>query len=146
MEKFHEGSRNDSLFRIASSLRNKGLSVEAITAALLVENRNRCVPPRDDREVEKICRSAGKYPPGGSSEGFESRAGLKNENGFPEFLEFSGPDLSKNPHFPAVEFPRVPRNFTVHASASMQVAIDMTSVSTLAASSLCAQRKFKVHT
>lgn len=140
-----EGSRNDTLFRLACSLRGKGMTVEGIIAALLAENKARCDPPLPDREVEKIAKSGGKYPPG-SFGGFGGHAHNENENGFCGFCGFCGPDLSKNPKFPAVEFPPVLRNFTVNASASLQVAIDMTSVSSFAVSSLCAQRKFKVHT
>lgn len=144
-ERITEGSRNDTLFRLASSLRGKGMTVEGITAALLAENKARCDPPLPDREVEKIAKSAWRYPPGGFGGfgGFGGQAQSENENGF---CGFCGPDLSKNPKFPAGEFPPVLRNFTVNASASLQVAIDMTSVSSFAVSSLCAQRKFKVHT
>lgn len=62
--KVMEGQRNDTLFRLACSLRSKGMSEAGITAALLAENRDRCAPPLPDREVEKICRSAGKYERG----------------------------------------------------------------------------------
>lgn len=98
------------------------------------------------RRLVKLSRETPEWTPG-SFEGFEGFEGqLKSENGFCEFCCFCGPDLKKNPHFPAAEFPRVLRNFAVNASASLQVAIDMTSVCVLAVSSLCAQRKFKVHT
>jgi P4 family phage/plasmid primase-like protien len=60
----HEGGRNDLLFRLAASLRAKGLSVEAIEAALLAENRVRCSPPLPEHEVRTIARSAGRYEPG----------------------------------------------------------------------------------
>ena len=62
--KITEGNRNDTLFRLASSLRAKGLGVESITAALLTENRDRCAPPLPDSEVERIAKSAGKYERG----------------------------------------------------------------------------------
>ena len=62
--KITEGSRNDTLFRLASSLRAKGLGVESITAALLTENRDRCNPPLPDQEVERIAKSGGKYERG----------------------------------------------------------------------------------
>lgn len=63
-ERITEGSRNDTLFRLACSLRSKGMSEAGITAALLAENRERCNPPLDDKEVEKICRSTWKYERG----------------------------------------------------------------------------------
>lgn len=62
--KVAEGQRNDVLFKLASSLRGKGLSQKAITAALMEENRSRCSPPLSDREVEAIAKSAGRYERG----------------------------------------------------------------------------------
>lgn len=45
------------------------MSQAGITAALLEENRARCVPPLPAREVEKIAQSTGKYPPGSTESG-----------------------------------------------------------------------------
>ena len=59
-----EGSRNDALFRMASGLPARGLSPEAILAALQAENIARCVPPLDADEVERIVQSAMRYEPG----------------------------------------------------------------------------------
>jgi len=59
-----EGERNDGLFRLAGSMRAKGLSQAAIEAALLQENRTRCHPPLDDDEVRSIAQSAARYEPG----------------------------------------------------------------------------------
>lgn len=63
-EKVQEGGRNDTLYRLACSLRGKGLGEAGITAALLAENRERCVPPLPAAEVEKIAKSAGRYERG----------------------------------------------------------------------------------
>ena len=65
-EKVQEGGRNDTLYRLACSLRGKGLGEAGITASLLEENRERCVPPLPAAEVEKIAKSAGRYERGGS--------------------------------------------------------------------------------
>lgn len=59
-----EGRRNDVLFRLAASLRVKGLSEAAIRAALIEENRARCSPPLSDEEVRRIAASAAKYEQG----------------------------------------------------------------------------------
>jgi len=59
-----EGTRDDTLFRLACSLRAKGLSEEAILAALREENRLRCIPPLSDEEVRAKASQAGIYPPG----------------------------------------------------------------------------------
>lgn len=55
-----DGKRNDILFRLARSLKARGLSFEAILAALRAENTVRCTPPLDDAEVEGIAGKAYK--------------------------------------------------------------------------------------
>ncbi|MHB8481618.1 MAG: bifunctional DNA primase/polymerase [Nitrospiria bacterium] len=59
-----EGQRNDRLFKLACSLREKGLGQEAITAAIMAENKAKCNPPLPGAEVLKISQSAGKYQEG----------------------------------------------------------------------------------
>ena len=56
-----EGRRNDRLASLAGSMRRPGMSREAITAALLAENRVRCQPPLADSEVEGIASSVSSY-------------------------------------------------------------------------------------
>lgn len=60
-----EGNRNNTLTQIAGTLSNKGLSRQAIMAALLEENRVRCKPPLDKTEVKKIAKSISRYASGG---------------------------------------------------------------------------------
>ena len=55
---FPEGGRNDGLYKLACSLRAKGLEQSEILPALLAANAERCVPPLDDVEVSKIVASA----------------------------------------------------------------------------------------
>lgn len=59
-----EGSRNDTLFRMASGLVARGLSDEAIRAAVLAENEASCVPPMEAKEVEGILQSVKRYERG----------------------------------------------------------------------------------
>ncbi len=47
-----EGQRTSSLFKALSSLQAKGLTDEAIKAAIRAENENRCVPPLSEYELE----------------------------------------------------------------------------------------------
>jgi hypothetical protein len=63
-EAIRDGQRNDTLFRLGCSIRNKGLNTNAITAALLAENKARCVPPLAESEVRSLAESAAKYPTG----------------------------------------------------------------------------------
>lgn len=48
-----EGSRTDTLVKLVCSQQAKGLSDEAIIAAVRAENEARCNPPLSDRELEK---------------------------------------------------------------------------------------------
>lgn len=58
-----DGSRNDTLTRIAGSLRRQGLEPPVIEAALLEINTRQCSPPLDRDEVSGIARSVGRYTP-----------------------------------------------------------------------------------
>lgn len=53
-----EGQRNDTLFRLASTFRAKGITYEAAYKALETENQLKCNPPLDEREVVGILDSA----------------------------------------------------------------------------------------
>ena len=58
-----DGERNDRLTRDAGSMRRRGLSEEAILAALTVINQERCRPPLDEKELANIARSVNRYAP-----------------------------------------------------------------------------------
>ena len=58
-----EGGRNAHLASLAGSMRRRGMSVEAILSALLVENSKRCAPPLPDADVRKIAVSVARYAP-----------------------------------------------------------------------------------
>jgi putative DNA primase/helicase len=62
-EAISEGERNATLASIAGSMRRRGMSQQAIEAALLVTNRQRCQPPLPDDEVLKIANSVSRYKP-----------------------------------------------------------------------------------
>ncbi len=59
-----EGQRNDQLASAAGTMRHAGAHEEAIAAALLIMNAERCRPPLDEREVRKIAASVAQYPTG----------------------------------------------------------------------------------
>ena len=58
-----EGQRNTTLTSLAGTMRKRGMGEAEILAALLVTNRDRCKPPLDESEVQKIVASIGRYPP-----------------------------------------------------------------------------------
>ena len=51
---FMEGARNQNLCSLAGSMRAKGMSIDAVRAALLEENKTKCIPPLTDKEVTDI--------------------------------------------------------------------------------------------
>jgi predicted P-loop ATPase len=58
-----EGSRNETLFKRACSMRATGWDEAEILAALLAFNERRCSPPLDPAEVKSIAASAARYEP-----------------------------------------------------------------------------------
>lgn len=58
-----EGQRNATLASLAGSMRARGMTRQAIEAALLEENRLRCDPPLNDTEVLSIAASIARYLP-----------------------------------------------------------------------------------
>lgn len=50
------GQRNTALTSLAGTMRRRGFGEEAMYAALLVENRQRCDPPLPDDEVRRIAK------------------------------------------------------------------------------------------
>ena len=53
MENILEGQRVETLVKLIGSQRGKGLSTEAIRAAVKAENEARCTPPLTDQELER---------------------------------------------------------------------------------------------
>lgn len=62
-DKITQHSRNKELTSLAGTMRRRGLTENAIRAALLEENTLRCDPPLPTSEVIGIARSIAKYPP-----------------------------------------------------------------------------------
>lgn len=65
--RIQEGLRNSTLTSIAGTMRSRGMSYEAIEAALLEDNLRRCNPPLPEAEVLGIARSISRYAPGDSN-------------------------------------------------------------------------------
>ena len=61
--KIPEGQRNQTLARLAGTMRRPGMTGEAIEAALVTENALRCDPPLLEAEVRKVARSVSRYAP-----------------------------------------------------------------------------------
>ena len=63
-EVISEGGRNDKLFRMACSLQSQKYSDEAIRAMIEIENKQRCKPPLEDKELDRIISNALSYEKG----------------------------------------------------------------------------------
>lgn len=60
-----QGSRDDTLFRYASSLQARGYDDDYIMSAVALANRERCVPPMGDADVARIAGGVcGRYEKG----------------------------------------------------------------------------------
>jgi putative DNA primase/helicase len=57
-----KGRRNAALTSLAGTMRRRGATREAIEAALLAENRQRCERPLPEAEVVRIAASVTRYP------------------------------------------------------------------------------------
>lgn len=66
-ERIYEGSRNRELCSYAGSLRAHGWEPADILSELRRVNRERCVPPLPDGELEKMARQSGGWEKGNAS-------------------------------------------------------------------------------
>ena len=65
--KIREGQRNNVLTSLAGTMRARGMTIEAIKAAIRAENEARCDPPLSDKELETtILKSLQKWEAGKS--------------------------------------------------------------------------------
>lgn len=87
-ERIPSGKRNDALASLAGTMRRRGMGEAEILAALQVANEQRCQPPLEAREVEKIAASVARYEPGGDA----TRISL-NGHGATQPLRFNLTDL-----------------------------------------------------
>lgn len=74
-EMITEGGRNVTLTRIAGALRRHGCAEATIVAAIAVVNTDRCRPPLEVRELERIAASVARYAPMHTTPGPRALAG-----------------------------------------------------------------------
>lgn len=58
-----EGERNATLLSLAGTMQRRGFLLDAIIAALRIENQEKGIPTLEDTEVEGIARSVSRYSP-----------------------------------------------------------------------------------
>ena len=77
------GSRDQTLASIAGAMRRRGATEREILAALRVTNTDRCTPPLDDRDIERIAASIARYAPA-ETNGAGPEADYDDEPGPPD--------------------------------------------------------------
>jgi putative DNA primase/helicase len=82
-----EGERSATLTSLGGTMRHRGISPEAIAAALQVENTTRCDPPLPETEVATIAASVGRYAPEALSAWDDLRPLPPERPGVPELPE-----------------------------------------------------------
>jgi hypothetical protein len=122
-ERIPKGKRNDHLASLGGTMRKRGMSREAIEAALLEENRRRCDPPLTDTEVRSIAASISSYEPGRKNE--EQRAA--------DFEDWPKPEPIQSELPPVVAFseellPDSFRRLVADVAERMQVPMDYPAV------------------
>lgn len=90
-ERIPEGSRNQTMIRLAGYQRRAGFSEQEILGCLQVFNSTRCQPPLPERELARIARNAARYEPDYIEEAV--------------ILSHMGPELPEEPPEKAVIFP-----------------------------------------
>ncbi len=87
-----EGERNARLASLAGRLRRHGVEPPELEQELQRANRERCDPPLEAREVQKIARSIGRYPAGVSirASGSDSDTGASRPSQVDRLLSLLG--------------------------------------------------------
>ena len=130
----NEGQRNEVLFKLASSMRARGLSETAMLAALQEENRQRCVPALSDKEIQVITHSAGKY-----------RQGEVKTNDHAQEWEQPIPfGCIETPDFPTDALPEPIAKFVDALSVSTQTPNEMGAILSLGVLSTAFQKRYTV--
>jgi hypothetical protein len=132
-ETVKDGGRNDAMFKMASSLRAKGLTTEEIEAAVLKANEKRCDPPLPENEVKTICGSVGKYERGTIS------PPVRESDEWDKPIPF---DTIQTPDFPTECLPPPVAAFVEALAESTQTPPEMAAVLSLGVLATALQSKF----
>ncbi len=119
-----KGGRTNMLVSLAGTMRRRGMSLEAIEAALLAENAAKCDPPLPEAKVRAIAADIVKrYPVE------EPSASLPDEWPAPESLVESLPDVAQ---FDLELMPESFRALVKDVAERMQVPLDFPAVAAIA--------------
>jgi putative DNA primase/helicase len=94
-ERIPSGERNDALTSLAGTMRRRGMGEAEILAALQVTNDQRCQPPLEAEEVEKISASVARYEVAGEA----ARISLNGHGAAPGTPDYNCTDLGNAERF-----------------------------------------------
>lgn len=140
---FGEGGRNAALASMAGKLRRDGLSSQAIEAALMATNAERCVPPLDDAEVQGIAQSIGRYPAGAAAFRHQPEPAAAEAEP-PTWPEPLLPGTSRVPEIDAALLGGWLGDMAATVAASTQTPPAMAALLVLAVVAAVVQRRFEV--
>jgi putative DNA primase/helicase len=119
-----KGSRTNTLVSLAGTMQRRGMSLEAIEAALLAENAAKCATPLSETKVKSIAADIVKRYPAG-----EPDMPLLDEWPEPEPLAESLPDVAQ---FDLELMPESFRPLVKDVAERMQVPLDFPAVAAIA--------------
>src|SRR6266567_362568 len=119
-----EGERNATLTSLAGTMRRRGMSLEAIKAALLIENK-RYKPPLGEAEVLRIAASIARYAVGHGNAPQTNAILAVNDWTEPEPLRAELPPVQP---FDVATLPEVLRVLVEDTAERMQVPLDFPAV------------------
>jgi hypothetical protein len=150
-EKICEGQRNVTFTSLAGTMRRRGLSENAIRAALLEQNSEQCDPPLAESEVSRIVASVCRYEPTAAM--FRNdRAGVCVETTTldpsitPDFASWPDPaplgdELPPVPEFPIELLPESLRPLVEDISERTQTPPDYAAAAAIVALAGCVNRR-----
>jgi len=150
-DKLPEGQRTSGLISLIGSQRSRGLSEEAIRAAVKAENEARCEPPLTDEELEREIFPAltrgwkADHPYYEKPDFIKELEEEKDERGFCHLSHFSQVSWDILPEFNCEWLPSDYKGMVVGLSESLQVPLEMAGVAVLIIASLAIQKKFTIH-
>ncbi len=133
--KVGRGGRHGHLVSQAGAMRRRGMSQQAIEAALLAENRERCDPPKSDAEVRQIAKSMERYPSGGTTTAADT------PEGWPEIIPL---DFHLTDSIPANVLPGWLGAMATAVSANTETPTEMAAILALSVASSCVASKADV--
>ncbi len=152
-----EGQRTDALIRLVGSLKAKGLSNEAIEAAVTAENNSCCNPPLTDQELthqvfpaiyrgwetERPYKDFSKRK-NWNSQPPERREDVELIDGFEAFEAFEHIDNSELKIFPTACLPPVLEDYSNQIEESLQVINQMIGPALLGVVSICIRGEYNI--